>query len=146
MSIGAFAGRFLVQSDYPAPSTNWDTHELIEMADIDNPLGFKANYIIFPMKEHCYLTDYMLTQFIDEFTNGLKDPDSIANFLESFDRLWGNTYKNPDGTKNPQGTGVVQFEGESYNQAALKSKLEEYVVTARRSKDEIISTYGSIIY
>ena len=41
------------------------------------PLGFKGNYIIFPLKETCYLTTYMLQEFIDD-TYGLKDPDIFA--------------------------------------------------------------------
>ena len=33
---------------------------LIEVADLDKPLGFKGNYIIFPMKEHNDLTEFMV--------------------------------------------------------------------------------------
>jgi len=133
-----------LEARLPKPSSTWDQHELVEMADLDNPLGFKGNYIIFPLKEHCYLTQWMLTQFIDEFTNGIKDPDSIRHFLESFDDLWEGTYKNPDGTKNALGTATVKFEKEDYDQAALKKKLEEYVSTARRITDEIIVPTGQL--
>ncbi|KVT85701.1 hypothetical protein WK59_12080 [Burkholderia ubonensis] len=53
--------------------------DLVEIADIDNPLGFKGNYIIFPLKDRCYLTTYMLQDFIDE-QYGLKDPDIFATW------------------------------------------------------------------
>jgi hypothetical protein len=53
--------------------------DLVEIADIDSPLGYKGNYIIFPLKSVCYLTTYMLQEFIGaEF--GLKDPDPFTRW------------------------------------------------------------------
>src|SRR5262249_28779541 len=49
----------------------------VEIADIYNPLGYKGNHIIFPLKRKCYLTTYMLQEFIDENYN-LKDTDVFA--------------------------------------------------------------------
>lgn len=59
------------------PRVDQTTVDLVEIADIDTPLGFKGNYIIFPLKETCYLTTYMLQEFLDD-TYGLKDPDIFA--------------------------------------------------------------------
>ena len=101
---------------------------LVEMADIDKPLGFKGNYIIFPMKEHCHLTDYMITQFIDEYTNGLKDPDDELDFLKKFETLWQEADKN---------------NGNSEKQA-LKDKLTNILLKTRRNKDEIIVPTGQL--
>ncbi|MEO7923038.1 MAG: hypothetical protein ABIR30_05120 [Chitinophagaceae bacterium] len=127
----------------PHPSSNWDKRDLVELADIDNPLGFKGNYIIFPMKEGCYLTDFMLKDFIDGFTHNLKDPDSIAGFLESFDQLWAQTITTQaDGTLDNSGSAL--FEGVEYDQDDLKKKLADYVVTARRTTEEIIVPTGQL--
>jgi hypothetical protein len=123
-----------VQMTLPAPSAAWKEHELVEMADLDSPLGFKGNFIIFPLKEHCYLTLYMLQDFIDGFTNGLRDPDRIAYFLESFDRLWLEAQTN----------GSVTVDDETFTPAQLKQRLEEYVSTGRRTADEIIVPTGQL--
>src|SRR5262249_42499506 len=34
------------------------THDLVEIADLDNPIGYKGNYIIFPLNDQCYLTTF----------------------------------------------------------------------------------------
>jgi hypothetical protein len=51
-----------------------DKVTLAEIADLDRPLGFKGNYIIFPMKKSNALTDYMMIPYIDTVL-GLHDPD-----------------------------------------------------------------------
>jgi hypothetical protein len=61
------------------PVVDETTVDLVEIADIDDPLGFKGNYIIFPLKETCCLTTYMLQEFLDD-TYGLKDPDIFATW------------------------------------------------------------------
>jgi hypothetical protein len=123
-----------VDTGMPAPSANWVQHDLVELADLDNPVGFKGNFMIFPMKQHCYLTWYMLQDFIDAFTNGLRDPDKIAYFLETFDRLW----------LEAQANGTTTVDGETFTLAQLKQRLEEYVSTGRRSMDEIIVPTGQL--
>ncbi|HEY9261164.1 hypothetical protein [Chitinophaga sp.] len=58
---------------------------LKEMADLDTMLGFKGNYMIFPMNESNILTDFMMAPYIDtEF--GLTDPDNLGNWsLDDFE-------------------------------------------------------------
>lgn len=74
-------GRFAVSTNLWScpPAVNQTPVDLVEIADIDNPLGFKGNYIIFPLKETCYLTTYLLHEFLDD-TYGLKDPDIFATW------------------------------------------------------------------
>lgn len=48
-----------VETEVPSPTTDNPTKRLVEIADIDNLLGYKGNYMIFPLKEHNYLTNYM---------------------------------------------------------------------------------------
>lgn len=57
---------------------------LAELADLDHPLGFKGNYIIFPLKKSNALTDFMLTPYLDAEL-GLRDPDGPGNWtLQEF--------------------------------------------------------------
>lgn len=55
--------------------------KLVELADIDNPLGYKGNYAIFPLKRNNYLTLHMMQNYL-ELTDELKvrDPDDLANY------------------------------------------------------------------
>ena len=50
-----------------------------EIADIDRPLGFKGNYLIFALKECVYLTDFMMQEYVDDYL-GIRDPDSLGEF------------------------------------------------------------------
>lgn len=67
--------RYIVQC---APPVAGDTmRPLGEIADLDRPLGYKGNYILFPLKECVYLTDYMMLDYIDDYF-GLRDPDPVG--------------------------------------------------------------------
>ncbi|HEX5151236.1 MAG TPA: hypothetical protein VFW07_07290 [Parafilimonas sp.] len=59
---------------------------LKEVADLDNLLGFKGNYMIFPLNKSNILTDFMMTPYLDsEF--GLTDPDALGNWsLDDFEQ------------------------------------------------------------
>jgi hypothetical protein len=56
-----------------------DSITLGEIADLDRPLGFKGNYIIFPMKKSNALTDYMMIPYLDSVL-GLHDPDQAGSW------------------------------------------------------------------
>ncbi len=57
---------------------------LVEVADLDTVLGFKGNYMIFPMKQHNALTEFMAAPYIDS-AFGAMDPDQLSNVnLEEF--------------------------------------------------------------
>jgi len=51
---------------------------LVEVADLDNLLGFKGNYMIFPLKEHNALTEFMAAPYVDA-AFGAMDPDELSN-------------------------------------------------------------------
>lgn len=51
---------------------------LVEVADLDSPLGFKGNYMIFPLKEHNALTEFMAAPYVDA-AFGAMDPDELSN-------------------------------------------------------------------
>jgi hypothetical protein len=64
------------------PETDMAT--LAEVADLDQPLGCKGNYMIFPLKQSNALTDFMMVPYVDSAL-GLRDPDDLANWTpESF--------------------------------------------------------------
>jgi hypothetical protein len=52
---------------------------LHEVADLDNLLGFKGNYMMFPLKQRNALTDFLALPFIDREV-GLRDPDPLGNW------------------------------------------------------------------
>lgn len=53
--------------------------KLHEVADLDNPLGFKGNYMIFPLRECSLITDYMMWDYVDSYF-GIRDPDELSEF------------------------------------------------------------------
>ena len=71
-----------VETEVPSPTTDNPTKRLVEIADIDNLLGYKGNYMIFPLKEHNYLTNYMALDYMDYFMDKivLRDPDGTGSY------------------------------------------------------------------
>ena len=67
---------------------------LIEIADVDRPLGFKGNYVIFPLKKSSLLTDYMTVGYLDGYF-GVRDPAldasySASDLLEYAKSVWND--------------------------------------------------------
>lgn len=63
---------------------NMEFRTLEEVADLDNLLGFKGNYMMFPLKQSNVLTDFMMTPYLDAVA-GLRDPDPRGNWtLDDF--------------------------------------------------------------
>lgn len=57
---------------------------LAEVADLDQLLGYKGNYMIFPLRQSNCLTDFMMVPYVDSEL-GLRDPDESGNWtLETF--------------------------------------------------------------
>jgi hypothetical protein len=52
---------------------------LEEVADLDDLLGFKGNYMIFPLKKSNALTDFMTIPYLDPVF-GVRDPDPLGNW------------------------------------------------------------------
>jgi hypothetical protein len=59
-----------------------EVRPLGQLADLDRPLGFKGNYIIYPLRECVYLTDFMMQEYVDDYM-GIRDPDSLGEFPTS---------------------------------------------------------------
>ena len=69
-----------VTVEIPFPPFDIKYKKLVDIADLDNLLGYKGNYMIFPLKENNYLTHYMMQDYIDiDQIVSLRDPDEYAN-------------------------------------------------------------------
>ena len=51
---------------------------LVEVADLDNILGYRGNYLAFPMKQHNGITQIMAMPYVDA-SFGAMDPDQLSN-------------------------------------------------------------------
>jgi hypothetical protein len=58
---------------------NLEFENLEEVADLNNLLGFKGNYMMFPLKKSNVLTDFMMLPYLDPVV-GLRDPDLLGNW------------------------------------------------------------------
>lgn len=54
--------------------------KLVEVADLDKLIGYKGNYMVFAVKEPNYLHTYMMQEFVDNATGGVRDADEFANY------------------------------------------------------------------
>jgi hypothetical protein len=63
------------------------TVPLIEVADLDDLLGFKANYMIFALKKPNAITSFMMMPYVERAAGGfgITDPDDLGNMsLDEF--------------------------------------------------------------
>lgn len=60
------------------PPGGFNTKPLVEVADITNFLCCIGNYMVFPLKEHNALTEFMAAPYIDS-AFGAMDPDELSN-------------------------------------------------------------------
>lgn len=105
--------------------------QLVEIADLDTVLGFKGNYMIFPMKEHNALTQLMAGPYVDE-AFGAMDPDELSNInLGEFSRYICCLH---------------DTDPEEYERLkpVLKGWLEKLLADPLRNGDEIIVPTGSL--
>jgi hypothetical protein len=100
-------------------------HTLVEMADLDNPIGYKGNYIIFPLLGECDLTTYLIMDFVDNHY-GVNDPAVKPFDAEDFDNQWQLAAGDPTA------------------RAKLRDELLAYIKQARESTDEIIVPTGQL--
>jgi hypothetical protein len=110
----------------------FDTQPLVQAADLDTLLGFKGNYMIFPMKQHNALTEFMAAPYVDS-AFGAMDPDELSNVsLDEFSKYVCCLHE----TLPPD-----QFEA---RKQALKSWLTKLLASPLRNGDEIVVPTGSL--
>ncbi|HRD81404.1 MAG TPA: hypothetical protein PLL53_11650 [Saprospiraceae bacterium] len=107
------------------------TTTLEEVADLDNLLGFKGNYMIFPLKKSNMLTDYMMTPYLDGDL-GLRDPDELGNLsMEEFSKYVCCLKKNLGATFDE-------------HKEQLQKIYEKLLTAQRRQEDTITVPSGSL--
>jgi len=116
----------------PQLDPEFATATLVEVADLDNLLGFKGNYAIFPLKKSNPLTDFMMAPYIDQEW-GLYDPDTVGNMtLDEFSDYVCCLKKK----LSPEDFEAVKPE--------LKELLKALLTTPLRDNEEIIVPTGSL--
>jgi hypothetical protein len=70
-----------VVSKLPMPEVTVTRKKLVDVADLDNVLGYKGNYMIFALKENNYITLHMMQDYLDVGEELLlRDPDELGNY------------------------------------------------------------------
>ena len=65
----------------PMPTVTVEKKKLVEIADLENVLAYKGNYMVFALRESNYITTHMMQDYIDvgDVLN-LRDPDELGNY------------------------------------------------------------------
>ena len=106
---------------------------LVEVADLDNMLGFKGNYMIFPLKKSNIVTDLMMEPYIDKGFSELIDPDDIGNWtLEEFSKYICCLKEK----LSPEDFESIKEE--------LKEQYQAILTSPRRTYEDIIIPTGSL--
>lgn len=63
----------------PSPTEPLPLRRLGTVADLNRPLGYKGNYIIYPLKGCSFLTDFMSQDYVDDYF-GLRDPSTDLGY------------------------------------------------------------------
>ena len=106
--------------------------KLSEVADLDNLIGFKGNYMIFPLLEGNFLTDFMKKDYTDA-DGKPRDPDPIANYTteEIYDLIQSCAKHKPE-LLTPE----------------VKEKFKELIMekrsSSRKESDEIVVPTDSL--
>lgn len=81
LPAGTATYQFALRTNLPPPT---QFIPLAQAADLDNLLGFKGNYMVFPLLRQNDLIDFMEKPYVDPLM-GLADPDDSGNWsLDSF--------------------------------------------------------------
>jgi hypothetical protein len=113
------------------PADSFASKPLVEIADLDNLLGFKGNYMIFAMKEHNALTEFMAAPYVDE-AFGAMDPDELSNVsLDDYSKFICCLHD----------TDPAEFER---LKPELKKWLQRLLADPLRNGDEIVVPTGSL--
>lgn len=105
---------------------------LVEVADLDKVLGYRGNYMVFPMKQHNGITQIMAMPYVDA-AFGAMDPDQLSNVsLEDYSRYVCALQKQ----MNPEDFNALKV--------TLKGWLELLLADPLRNGDEIIVPTSSL--
>jgi len=71
------------------PTVTVTSKKLVEVADLENVLAYKGNYMVFALRENNYITLHMMQDYLDVGeVLGLRDPDELGNYsIEELQKL-----------------------------------------------------------
>jgi hypothetical protein len=71
----------ILKVELPMPTVTVEKKKLVEVADLENVLAYKGNYMVFALRESNYITTHMMQDYIDvgDVLN-LRDPDELGNY------------------------------------------------------------------
>ena len=76
-----FKGKEALIASLPMPGYFLERKKLVEVADLDNVLAYKGNYMVFALKENNYLTLHMMQDYLEVGNDVLlRDPDEFGNY------------------------------------------------------------------
>lgn len=141
-SVPVKAGQVVVEvSSHIRLESGFDPDEdfatLAEVADLDNLLGFKGNYLIFPLKQSNALTDFMMTPYVDSVL-GLRDPDETGNFTPEEFAAYARALHDQMVAEGVDPTIVKQADDK------MREQLLRLLSAPRRAEDEITVPSGSL--
>jgi hypothetical protein len=122
-----------MRAQLPMPSVTFPTEKLYEVADLDNLVGYKGNYMIFPLIKNNYMTLHMMQDYLDvgdEVT--VRDPDDFGNYtLAQLKELARNLYK---------------YDQAAFNKVedAIKQKIIDRLTSSRTESDIVIVPTNSL--
>jgi hypothetical protein len=100
------SSRTTVEASLPPPTLADGTLKLYQVADLENLIGFKGNYMIFPMVHFNYMTWFMMQDYLhlDDTTVTAQDPDPLAGVsVKDLRSAYQTIYaKNPASFTAPQ--------------------------------------------
>lgn len=105
---------------------------LYQIAELDNLLGFKGNFMIFPLKECTYITNVMTQDYIDDYF-GVKDPDISGNFTLEEILDMSRQYLN-DGT----------ITKDSIEWQVLKEQMQLLLSHVRKDEETVVVPTGQL--
>jgi hypothetical protein len=119
-----------IEITIPMPNIPSTTRKLVEIADLDNLLGFKGNYMIFPLKEQCYLTNFMMQEYVDDYL-GARDPDPFGTYTtEELLDYAECVYNQPTATE--------------HDHTAIRDAVIERLTSPRPDAEEIVIPTGKL--
>jgi hypothetical protein len=115
-----------------------DAVPLAQIADLDQPLGFKGNYMIFPLRKSNALTDMMMVPYVDSEL-GLHDPDELGSWTPDdfahYSRCLLKEHRKAEDLTESQYKAL---------ETQLTKQYERIVSSPRRVSDEIIVPTNSL--
>ena len=79
--LDALLGQDRASASLPIPDYQVGKKKLVEVADLDNVLAYKGNYMVFALKKNNYVTLHMMQDYLELGDDlGLRDPDEGGEY------------------------------------------------------------------